>query len=133
MRGQVRQGEPLAFTKISALGIEEQRVNVIIDLTDPPQAWSQLGHGFRVATRITVWQAQDVLRLPIGALFRNAGQWAVFVYNQDGRAELTSVTIGQMNSRTAELQTGLPEGARVVLHPSERITDNTRLAIRPPV
>lgn len=132
LHGRVRRVEPSAFTKTSALGIEEQRVNVIIDLTGPPQAWSQLGHGFRVATRITIWQAQDVLRLPLSALFRVSGQWAVFVYGRDGRAELTFVTIDHMNSRTAELLSGLPEGARVVLHPSERIAQGTRLAIRPP-
>ncbi len=132
LRGQVRHVEPLAFTKVSALGIEEQRVNVIIDLTDPPQTWSELGHGFRVATHITVWQAEDVLRVPLSALFRTADQWAVFVFDENGRARQAAVTVGQMNDRVAELRDGIPVGAQVVLHPSERIAERARLAVRPP-
>ncbi|MHA1564588.1 MAG: efflux RND transporter periplasmic adaptor subunit [Alphaproteobacteria bacterium] len=132
LHGIVRHVEPLAFTKTSALGIDEQRVNVIIDLTDPPNTWAQLGHGFRVTTRITVWQAEDILRLPLSALFRDGDQWAVFVYGKGDRAELSSVTVDHMNARTAELRDGLPAGTRVVLHPSERLTHGTRLAIRPP-
>lgn len=132
LAGKVRYVEPLAFTKVSALGIEEQRVNVIIDLTEPPQNWAQLGHGYRVTTRITVWRRQDVLRLPISALFRAGDQWAVFVYGKGDRAERRPVTIDHMNDRTAELRGGLPVGTRVVLHPGDRITHGTRLATRPP-
>jgi len=129
LHGKVRRVEPAGFTKVSALGIEEQRVNVVIDFVDPQEAWRRLGHGYRVEVRIVVWQAEDVVRLPIGALFRDGGDWAVFVA-ENGRAVLRHVTLGQRNSELAEVRGGLAAGARVVLHPSDRIADGTRIVER---
>jgi HlyD family secretion protein len=127
LNGRVRRVEPYGFTKVSALGIEEQRVNVIIDFADPPAAG--LGHGYRVEVGIVVWQAEDVLRVPLGALFRVGEAWAVFV-EADGRSRLREVGIGHRNSAFAEVLEGLEDGARVVLHPSDRIEDGSRIVER---
>jgi len=129
LNGRVRRVEPYGFTKVSALGIEEQRVNVIIDFADAPAARARLGHGYRVEVRIVVWQAEDVLRVPLGALFRAGEAWAVFVEG-DGRSRLREVAIGHRNSAFAEIVDGLDDGARVVLHPSDRIADGTRIMER---
>ncbi len=129
LNGRVRRVEPYGFTKVSALGIEEQRVNVIIDFADPPAARARLGHGYRVEVGIVVWQAEDVLRVPLGALFRVGEAWAVFV-EADGRSRLREVGIGHRNSAFAEVLEGLEDGARVVLHPSDRIEDGSRIVER---
>lgn len=129
LQGKVRRVEPYGFTKVSALGIEEQRVNVIIDFTEPPEKWLRLGHGFRVEASIVIWQRPDVLRVPVGALFRGAEGWAVFAI-EDGRAVRRAVEIGQLNSSVAEVLSGLEEGEAVVLHPSDRIADGVRVADR---
>lgn len=120
LNGQVRRVEPYGFTKVSALGIEEQRVNVIVDLLDPPEAWQELGHGYRVLVRIVVFQADDVLRVPVGALFREGDSWAVFV-REDGRARLRLVEIGPSNGRLAVVEEGLVAGDQVLLHPNDQI------------
>lgn len=130
LQGRVRRIEPYGYTKVSALGIEEQRVNAIIDLTSPADAWRQLAHGYRVETRITVWQADEVLRLPVGALFREGPDWAVFVADDDGRARLVRVEIGHANGVVAEVLGGLAEGVRVLLHPSDRIAEGVRVTPR---
>jgi HlyD family secretion protein len=129
LQGRVRRVEPYGFTKISALGIEEQRVNVIIDFTDPPEKWQRLGHGYRVETRIVVWEGADVLKVPLSALFRDGDAWAVFVAAQ-GRARLRHVSIGESNSREAQVLDDLAEGERVVLHPSDRVEDGGRIIAR---
>lgn len=129
LNGRVRLVEPFGFTKISALGIEEQRVNVIIDFTDPRETWSRLGHGYRVDAAIEIWRADDVIRVPTGALFRHQNTWAVFKVLDD-RAVRTDVVIGHNNGRVAEVLKGLMPGDRVVLHPSERIEDGSRLKER---
>lgn len=129
LRGRVRRVEPYGFTKISALGIEEQRVNVIIDLIDPPSLWRALGHGYRVEARIVVWQGDDVLKLPVSALFRDGDAWAVFVVSED-RARLRRVTIGRRNAVEAQVQEGIVEGERVVLYPSDRVDDGVRIISR---
>lgn len=129
LTGSVRRIEPSGFTKISALGIEEQRVNVVIDLGDPPERWQRLGHGYRVIARITVHEAEDVLLVPSGALFREAGSWAVFV-REDARARLRHVEIGESDGRLAEIVGGLDVGDEVVLHPGERVDDGVRIAPR---
>jgi len=128
--GRVRRVEPYGFTKVSALGIEEQRVNVIIDFTGAPEKWRTLGHGYRIEARIVIWQAEDVLKLPVSALFRDGDSWAVFVH-RDGRAHVRKITIGHRNDLEAQVTSGLKAGERVVLHPSDRITDGTRLTARP--
>ncbi len=129
LAGTVRRVEPFGFTKVSALGIEEQRVNVVIDLADPRERWSRLGHGFRVEVRVVLWQGEDVLALPLTALFRNGGDWHVFAF-EDGRARLRAVEVGQRTGLEAEILSGLNDGARVVLHPSEQIVEGVRLAAR---
>ncbi|WP_420426667.1 efflux RND transporter periplasmic adaptor subunit [Algiphilus sp.] len=129
LAGTVRRIEPYGFTKVSALGIEEQRVNVIIDLDAPPAQWSSLGHGFRVDADITVWHADDVLRVPTSALFRHEGDWAAYLVNE-GRAQRALLSIGKNNGELAEVLGGVDAGATVVLHPSERISDGVRLTSR---
>lgn len=125
----VRRVEPFGFMKVSALGIEEQRVNVIIDLTGPPSAWARLGHGYRVEPYIVLWESRDVLRIPISALFRQGDAWAVFVAS-GGRARLRTLKIGHDNGLQAEVLSGLQAGERIVLHPSDRVTDGARIAQR---
>jgi len=129
LAGEVRRVEPFGFTKVSALGIEEQRVNVVVDIQDARERWQRLGHGYRVEPRIVLWEATDVLRVPLSALFRQGDRWAVFV-ERDGRAELRPVEIGQGNGLEAEVRSGLAAGERVVLHPGDRISPGARLAER---
>ncbi len=129
LQGRVRRVEPFGFTKVSALGIEEQRVNVIIDLTDPHEKWRQLGHGYRIEAAITLWESNSVLQVPTAALFREAGSWTVFTV-KNGIARKTRITIGHNNGETAELIDGLAAGDTVVLHPSERISDGTTVESR---
>jgi HlyD family secretion protein len=129
LRGQVRRVEPYGFTKVSALGIEEQRVRALIDLVEPREAWKRLGHGYRVEARIILWNNEDVLTLPLAALFRNDEAWAVFV-DTEGRASLRHVEIGHQNQLEVEVLGGVGEGERVILYPSERIVDGSRLTER---
>lgn len=129
IRGRVTRVDPAGFMKVSALGIEEQRVRTIIDFAEPPEAWSRLGHEYRVIVHVAVWSGDNVLRVPMGALFRRGDDWAVFALT-DGRARTTIVKIGNRNSRTAEVLFGLPEGARVVVHPSDRIRDGVAVQQR---
>ncbi len=131
LTGQVRRIEAAGFTKVSALGIEEQRVRVIIDLDAESLARHQLGHEFRVIARIRVWEAEKVLKVPIGALFRYQGDWAVFRIS-DGRAVRSTLRLGQRNSAEAEVLSGLATGDRVVLYPSDRVADGVRVAVREP-
>jgi HlyD family secretion protein len=127
--GVVQRIEPFGFTKVSALGIEEQRVNVVIDITSPRERWERLGHGYRVEPRIVLWESSDVLRVPLSALFRRGDKWAVFV-ERSGRAELREVEIGQGNGLQAEVRSGLEAGERVVMHPADRVSPGVRLAER---
>jgi HlyD family secretion protein len=129
LRARVRRIEPSGFTKISALGVEEQRVNVILDLEDPTDAWARLGDGYRVEVRVIVWEASDAVTVPTSALFRHGDDWAVFVVDA-GRAWLTRVGIGQRSQTHAEVTAGLSPGQRVVLHPSDTLTDGARVTQR---
>ena len=117
----VRRIDPAGFTKVSALGIEEQRVNLVLDLKDKDP---RLGHGFRVYARMTLWQSDETLQLPISALFRDGRQWSLFAI-RDGRARQVAVEIGHMNDEVAELVGGLAEGDQVILHPSDMISEGT--------
>ena len=134
----VRTVEPSAFTEISALGIEEQRVNVVADLRSPPNARPSLGDGYRVEARIVTWEGRDVLQVPTGAVFRpvggveDAGEdrgWAVYVL-EDGRARRRAVVLGHRTWRTAEVLSGLEPGERVVVHPSDRLADGVAVRVR---
>ena len=129
LEGRVRIVEPFGFTKVSALGIEEQRVNVVIDLTSPVEDWSRLAHGYQVDARIVLSEGEGVLTLPLTALFRDGEAWAVFV-ESGGRAELRRVEIGRRNGVAAEIVSGLSEGERVVLHPSDRVVGGALIAAR---
>lgn len=128
LTGRVRLVEPYGFLKISALGVEEQRVNVIIDLAEPHEAWKQLGHGFRATVRIAVWQARDALLVPVGALFRGADGWRVFRISGDV-ARAVPVTIGRMNSDVAQVLGGLAAGDRVLLHPGDKVADGVKVRV----
>jgi HlyD family secretion protein len=130
IKGKVVRVDPAGFLKVSALGIEEQRVRVTIDFVDPPEAWFQLGHDYRVIVHVIVWGAEDVLTVPVSALFRKGDDWAVFVI-QNGRAQTAIVKIGHRNNRIAEVIAGLSAGTQVVVHPSDRISESTRVAQRP--
>jgi len=129
LSGRVRLVEPFGFTKVSALGIEEQRVNVIVDFTSDPAEWSDLAHGYQVDARIVLWEHRDVLTVPLTALFRHGQDWAVFIA-EDGRARLRTVCLGQRNGIAAEILEGLAAGEQVVLHPSNRVVDGARISHR---
>ncbi|WP_066964403.1 efflux RND transporter periplasmic adaptor subunit [Microbulbifer sp. Q7] len=129
LHGRVRLIEPFGFTKISALGIEEQRVNVIVDFVDPKDTWSRLGHGYRVDAAIETWRADDVVQVPTGALFRHQKSWALFRVI-GGRAVRTEIEVGHNNGQMAEVLSGVTPGEVVVLHPSERIADGVKVARR---
>ncbi len=127
LSGHVRLVEPSAFTRLSALGVEEQRVNVVIDFDDPPDQRPALGDGYRVETHVVTWESPDVLTVAASAVFRQGGGWAVFAVADD-RAHLRPVEIGKRNSSQVEILTGLLEGDRVVIHPSEKLADGVRVA-----
>jgi HlyD family secretion protein len=129
IEGRVTRVDPAGFLKISALGIEEQRVRTTIDFVDPPEAWSRLGHDYRVIVHVAIWNAESVLSVPVGALFRQGEDWAVFSL-KDGRAHVTLVKIGHRNNRAAEILSGLSEADRVVLHPSDRIKEGVAISKR---
>lgn len=129
IHGRVRRVEPSGFLKVSALGIEEQRVRAIIDFTDPPERRGGLGHDYRVIVHIVTWSGEKVLTVPIGALFRAGDKWAVFK-DVGGRAQTTPVEIGHRNNRVAEVLSGLSEGDQVVLHPSDRVSEGSRVKQR---
>jgi HlyD family secretion protein len=124
--GRVRQVEPSAVTRVSALGVDEQRVNVIVDLVDTPPA---LGDGFRLDARIVVWQADRVLLVPASAVFRTGSGWSAFVV-ADGRAQLRQVRVGHRSDAAVEVLEGLAEGDRVVLFPSDRLQSGLRVRAR---
>lgn len=129
IRARVRRVEPSGFMKISALGVEEQRVNVVMDFEDPLEAWAALGDGYRVEVRIVVWEGEGVLKVPTSSLFRHGEDWAVFAVD-GSRARLRVVEVGHRNGTEAEVRSGLRDGERVVLHPSDRLADGERIAPR---
>jgi HlyD family secretion protein len=129
LMARVRRVEPSGFTKISALGVEEQRVNVIADFVDPAEAWRALGDRFRVEVRVVVWEGQDVVKAPTSSLFRHAGGWAVFVVDA-GRAHLRPVEIGQRNGLEAQVVSRLAVGDVVIVHPADTIEDGGRVLAR---
>jgi HlyD family secretion protein len=129
IEGRVTRIDPAGFLKVSALGIEEQRVRTIIDFAAPPAAWSRLGHDFRVIVHVTIWESDNALTAPIGALFRQGDAWSVFVA-RDGRAVATAVQVGRRNNQVAEIVAGLSAGDRIVVHPSDRVRDGVRVSDR---
>lgn len=129
LTARVRRIEPAAFTRVSALGIEEQRVRVVLDLLDPPEARVGLGDRFRIVARVILWEGADLLRVPQAALFRHGGGWAVF-RQIDGRAVLTPVTPGQQSEGQVQVLAGLAEGEPVVLYPPGTLADGMRIRPR---
>ena len=126
LAARVRSVDPSAFTKTSALGIDEQRANVLLDMVGSADAWAGLGHEFRVTVSIETWASPGVLRVPLGALFRSGANWTVF-RAEGGRARQTTVTIDHRTTTDAEVTAGLAVGDVVILHPSDRISDGVRI------
>lgn len=126
LNARVRHVEPSAFTKISALGVEEQRVYVIADFTDPIERRPTLGDSYRVEARIVVWEKPDALRAPAGALFQRAGRWQTFAA-EEGRARLREVGVGRSNGVQAEVLEGIAEGTTLIVYPGDKVSDGTRV------
>ena len=129
LEGVTRTVEPVGFTKLSALGVEEQRVWVIADLRSPAEAWSRLGDGYRVEASFIVWQGEQVLQIPASALFRLGEGWAAFVI-ENGRVRRRGVEIGQRGGLKVEIRSGLIEGERVVTHPDDALQEGAAVRIR---
>lgn len=135
LQARVRQVEPAGFTKVSALGVEEQRVNVLIDLSSPPEQWRALGDGYRVGVRILTQQRDGVLTVPVSAVFPPpgqaavSGQAAVFVL-ADGRARLKTITLGGRNGQQAWVSSGLSEGETVIVYPPAAVVEGVRVKAR---
>jgi HlyD family secretion protein len=127
--GRVRRIEPSAFTRPSALGVDEQRVNVVIAFTEPRERWGALGDGYRVEARIVLWQAERVLKVPQGAVFRRGAGWAAYRID-GGRAELVPVTLGHFGEAEVEVTGGLREGSSVAVYPGDRVKDGARVERR---
>lgn len=129
LNGVVRLVEPYGFTKISALGVEEQRVNVVIDLTDPREEWAALGDGYRVEVAVVLWEGEGLLKIPMSSAFRAGDGWAVWRVT-GRRARLAPVELGARNGLEAEVLGGLAEGDSVILHPGEAVAEGVRVEPR---
>ena len=129
LAGVVRVVEPSGFTKISSLGVEEQRVLIIADITSPPEMWRALGDGYRLEAHFVVWEAKDVLQVTASSLFRLGQGWAVFV-EEKGKARQRIVEIGQRNGLTAEIISGVNEKEKVIAHPDDSVSNGTRIRAR---
>ncbi|MBI3186478.1 MAG: efflux RND transporter periplasmic adaptor subunit [Gammaproteobacteria bacterium] len=129
LEGKVRNVEPVGFTKVSALGVEEQRVLVISDFTSPPEQWQQLGDGYRVEARFILWHEDKVLQVPASSLFRYNNGWAVFIV-KNNQAHRQTVNIGQRNGLIAQILDGVNEGDIVINHPSDDVEDGRRVKIQ---
>jgi HlyD family secretion protein len=128
LRAVVRLVEPAAFTKVSALGVEEQRVNVILDFDGPlDQVWT-IGDGFRVEAHIVTHRVEDAVKVPVGALFREGEGWAVFVVQGDSAAK-RAVNVPRRNGVEAMVEDGLKPGERVIVYPSDALRDGARIEI----
>ncbi|MDA8431739.1 MAG: efflux RND transporter periplasmic adaptor subunit [Nitrospiraceae bacterium] len=127
--GKVRTVEPAGFTKISSLGVEEQRTLVIADITAPPESWQKLGDGYRVDARFVIWEGKDVLQVPAAALFRKGDGWDVFIV-RGGKARLQPVQLGHRTGLAAEIVSGLAAGDQVIAHPDDSVRDGSRVRPR---
>jgi HlyD family secretion protein len=128
LKGRVRRVEPAGFMKVSALGVEEQRVNVLIDFEDPSAA-KRLGDGYRVEVRVVVWREEHVVKAPVGALFRRGNDWAAFAIDGE-QVRMVTTELGQRNDEHAQIIKGLSAGQTVVLHPPDTLTDGARVRVR---
>jgi HlyD family secretion protein len=129
LAGRVSRVEPSGFTRPSVLGVDEQRVNVIVALLEPRERWTSLGDGYHVETRIVLWQGSSVLQVPHGAVFRRGDGWAVYRV-LDRRAELVPVRLGHRGESAVEVVSGLAPDETVIVHPGDRVTDGVRLEMR---
>lgn len=129
LKGRVRRVEPAAFTKVSTLGVEEQRVNVLIEILSPPEQWARLGDAYQVDVQITVFAQDEATIVPSGALFRRGDGWTVYVAN-DGRAELRQIELLRRSGRFAAIASGLAPAEAVIVYPSDRVAPGVRIAPR---
>lgn len=132
LEGRVRRVEPAAFTKVSALGVEEQRVNVVIDLTSPAEKWQSLGDGYKVDANIIVASLDNAIKVPVSALFRDGEQWAVFAV-ANGKAARRSVQLGRRGGLEAVVEKGLQPGEKVIVHPGDSVRGGLRIKLAPGV
>lgn len=121
--------EPAGFTKVSALGVEEQRVWIIVAFTSPPALWQRLGDGYRVEASFILWEADDVLQIPASALFRDGNGFAVFAV-EHGKAVKRRVEVGQHTDLGAQVVSGIAQGEQVIVHPDDRVREGVRVAAR---
>lgn len=128
LTGRVLVIEPIGFTKVSALGVEEQRVRIIVAITSPENQWGRLGDGYRVDTRFILWQGQDILQIPENALFRYDDGWAVFVVRMDNYVELRVVKPGKRSGLHAQIIEGLSEGETIIIHPDEQLENGLKVS-----
>jgi HlyD family secretion protein len=126
LKGRVRLVEPAAFTKYSALGVEEQRVNVVVDITSPREQWTSLGDNFRVEARVITWESDRALKVPASGLFRQGNAWAAYVV-RGGKAALVPVQAGRSGGGEIQVTEGLQEGDEIILYPGDRIKDGQRV------
>jgi HlyD family secretion protein len=129
LEGKVRVVEPVGFTKVSALGVEEQRVLVLVDITSPREEWKRIGDGYRLEASFVLWEEKEVLQVPSGALFRTGDRFAVYVVEK-GRAKARTVEIGRRNGLAAQLLSGLAEGETVILHPGDTVAEGKKVRPR---
>lgn len=129
LAGRVKTVEPGGFTKISALGVEEQRVWVIVEMTSPAEDWARLGDGYRVDAGFILWEGSDVLQVPTSALFRHGSGWAVFVV-EEKKARRRDVSVGHRSGFTAEILSGVSADDMVIVHPNDEIDDGVRVHLR---
>jgi HlyD family secretion protein len=129
LAGIVRLVEPAGFTKISSLGVEEQRVLVLVDITSPPERWQVLGDGYRLEAHFIIWEGENILQIPASALFRLGKDWAVFV-EEKGKARKRVVEVGQRNGLAAQIISGLKENEKVLAYPDDSISDGTKIKAR---
>ena len=129
LEGAVRAIEPAGFTKVSALGVEEQRVWVIVSFTSPAAQWQRLGDGYRVEASFILWEGKDILQIPASALFRDGDGWATFVVQQ-GKAVKRVVQVGQRTGLAAQIVAGIQAGERVISHPDDRVREGVSVKAR---
>ncbi|MBL9006480.1 MAG: HlyD family efflux transporter periplasmic adaptor subunit [Myxococcales bacterium] len=127
VQGRVRRVESSAFTRLSALGVEEQRVNVLIDLTSPQKEWAALGDGYRVEAHIVVWEGAQVVQVPASTVFRHGDGWALFRI-EGNIARITPVSLGQRTMRDVQIESGLSGGETIIVHPSDKVSDGVKVA-----
>jgi len=129
LRGHVRLIEPSAFSRVSALGVQEQRVNIVIDLDSPREQWQALGDGYRIQASVRIFEEDAAVQIPASAAFRHEGAWAVYLL-RDGKAKLVPVEVGRRGDLMVQILAGLEPGQKVIVHPSDRVADGVDVALR---